>query len=341
MQRVKARGARTSRVRSLRRRIHESDVLTGLTAGVVVVILIVVAGYVYLSPPNKQTVTFTTRDAASLSGGEDVRVAGISVGKVAGIDLASDHVSVDLEIESDVRIGDRTRADVRLLTAVGGYFVTLVPGGQVTPTSRVIAADRVTVPYTIADTLQHLPRITSEVRGVPMEQTLAQLSDGLQHNSDSVRNLVSGMQSLAEIVDKQKHQVTSILSMASNYLTTFNSSSDFVFELIRKINVVLSAFYPYRAGFTEAYRQLGLVARRLGVVAQFYVNHEDQFYRAVSLAENTAGQLRDGMSDMIATLEPLRDRLMSLLGNGGADGPWARFTLDATKMCQPVPGRSC
>lgn len=322
-------------------RVRGSDVLIGMVAVGVVGVLVVLTGYFYLVPPDKQTVSFTTMDASSLSGGEDVRVAGVSVGKVDGVSLGADDVEVRLQVDASVLIGDKTRAEVRLLTAVGGYYVALVPGGRRNVDSRTIAPDRVSVPYTIADTLQQLPQVTSNVQGAPIDQTLSQISDGLQHNSESVRSLIEGVQSLATIVDKQKQQVTSILSMASEYLATFNNSSDFVFELIRKINIVLSAFYPYRDGFTEAYRQLGLVARRLGVVAQFYVNHEDQFYAAVSTAEATAAQLSDQMSGMIANLEPLRDRLVSLLGDGGPDTPWTQFTLDATKMCLPTPGAPC
>ena len=113
------------------KRIEMSDAAVGLVAIGVVAVLAAVAAYFYLSPPNERTVTFTTRDAVSLRGGEDVRVAGISVGKVKDVVLASDdnNVTVSMSVKSDVHLGDDARVQVRLLTAVGGFFVALEPGG--------------------------------------------------------------------------------------------------------------------------------------------------------------------------------------------------------------------
>lgn len=64
-----------SGMRKFRERLAENDLLAG--ALVMAVIAIVVAGvsYFYLSPPGRQGVTFTTRDAAAVSGGEDDSVS--------------------------------------------------------------------------------------------------------------------------------------------------------------------------------------------------------------------------------------------------------------------------
>ncbi|ASR01249.1 MlaD family protein [Gordonia rubripertincta] len=322
-------------------RIRANDFLTGMVAVGLAAVLIAGVSYFYMAPPGRQAITFTTRDVASLSGGEDVRVAGISVGKVADVRLRADDVEVELDVTDDVVVGDRSSVRVQLLTAVGGYFVSLIPSGRVTDTSRTIPADRVTVPYTIADTLQELPRITNEVDGDPIESTLAQVADGLGENSKSLRHLIDGMRSISTIVDKQRRQVDSILAMASDYMTTFANSREFVFELIRKVNVALSQFHTYRAGFSEAYRQLGGVLQRLGAVSNFYLNHSDQIYAAVVGARNTADRLRYGMDAMIDNLGPLQSRLASLVAPEGAPDADSAFVLDATAMCLPVAGRKC
>ncbi|MDS1114810.1 MlaD family protein [Gordonia westfalica] len=322
-------------------RIRANDFLTGVVALGVVVALAAGVTYFYMSPPGRQTVTFTTSDAASLSGGEDVRVAGISVGKVSDVRLRKDDVEVDLDVTGDVKVGDRSSVRVQLLTAVGGYFVSLVPAGKASEESRTIPADRVTVPYTIADTLQELPRITNQVEGDPVESTLAQVADGLGENSKSLRNLIDGLQSLSGIVDRQRRQVDSILAMASNYMTTFSNSREFVFELIRKVNIAFSQFYTYRAGFSKAYEELGGVLERLGAVSKFYLNHKDQIYSAVVAARGTAERLRDGMSAMIDNLGPLQKQLTALVAPEGASNANTAFVLDATAMCLPVAGRTC
>ena len=142
-------------------------------------------------------------------------------------------------------------------------------------------------------------------------------------------------------MDDQKVQVRSILDMANEYLTTFDNSRDFVFELVRKVNIALSQYYTYRAGFSQAYKGLGGVLERVGVLAQFYLNHTDQVYPAVVAARDTLRRLNDTTSGFINQLVPLRDELMRLIGPANAADQNAGFVLDATSMCLPVPGRAC
>jgi phospholipid/cholesterol/gamma-HCH transport system substrate-binding protein len=330
-----------SKLTRFRERLAENDILAGGLAILLVVVIVAGVAYFYLAPPGRQTATFTTRDAAAVAGGEDVRVAGISVGKVSSVTLRDNDVQVTLDVEDSVRIGDRSSVKVQLLTAVGGYFVSLVPAGRVTEGSTTIAANRVSVPYTVADILQELPRVTNDVEGEPVDKTLEQVADGLSQNSTSVRNAIAGLQTLATVMDQQKAQVHSILDMASNYLTTFDNSRQFVFELIRKVNIALSQYYTYRAGFSEAYRQLGGVLERLGTLARFYLNHTDQAYPAVVAARDTLSRLTDTTSGFIDKLEPLRQQLVRLIGSDGRASTDSTFVVDASTMCLPVPGRNC
>ncbi|MFI7666113.1 MlaD family protein [Nocardia sp. NPDC049526] len=308
-----------------------------------VAVVTVITTYFYVMPPNRQTVTFTTRDAVSLRGGEDVRIAGVSVGKVDRLRFDGRQVTVDLSVKSSVELGDRTRVDVRLLTAVGGYFVTLVPLGRAGNAHHIsVPIERVTVPYTIADILQQLPRVTGQVNGVPIDKILEQINSGLGENPEALRNVVSGMQTLATVLDRQKQQVQSTLGLVSEYSSTFNASREFVFMLANKINVVLSTYYTYRAGFSEAFRQLGEVLLRIGAVSKFYVNHETDIAQLVERVRLGAGQLRDGMNDLINNLTPLQQRLKELVGPQLSSGNAAAGeTIDGSAICLPVAGRAC
>lgn len=328
-------------MRGFREALVDNDILVGMIALVVAIAAVISVGTMYLRPPNRATVSFTTRDAAAIAAGDDVRIAGISVGKVSDVSLRDHNVHVTLDVDREVRVGDRSRVKVQLLTAVGGYYVSLVPSGVVTRDSDVIPPNRVTVPYTVADILQELPRVTDNVDGVPIERGLAQVSDGLSQNAVAVRNAVSGLQAIAGIVDKQKGQVRSVLDMASNYLATFNSSRAYLSELVRKLNIVLSQYYTYRVRFTEAYRQLGSVLERIGTLARFYLNHSDELYPSVAAARDLAHRVGDSIGGAIDNLEPLRQQLLRLIGPDGTGLTDGTFIVDAAGMCLPMEGKTC
>ncbi|MCR5979249.1 MCE family protein [Gordonia jinghuaiqii] len=322
-------------------RVRNSDLLKGLIAVVVAAVLVATVGILYMNPPNTKTVSFMTKDAISVRGGEDVRVAGISVGKVESVELGDDAVEVGLQIGSDTRIGDESRVEVRLLTAVGGYFVTLIPLGETVSGNTVIPLERVTVPYTIADTLQELPRVTDNTEGVPVEATLDELSRGLGSHPDGIRDAVAGMQTIARVVDRQKKQVESILSMVGRYSATFDESRAFVSSLIDKANILISTFHIHRVGFNEAYFYLGNVLSRLGPIGRFYMNHRHQVADAVQKTRDLAGGLRDEMGGLIGNLETARDQLMRLVEPVDVAVRGGQFEIDASNLCLPVRGRQC
>jgi len=316
----------------------------GILALIVVALLVGVAGYFYIAPPGQRTISFQTRDAVSLRGGEDVRLAGVSVGKVEGLELHDDHVTVTAKVDDGVVLGDETRVEVRLLTAVGGYFVTLLPQGERVDGELVIPVARTTVPYTVADTLQDLPPITDEVNGVPVDKVLEQIDDGLGANPDALRNIVSGLQTFATILSKQKDQVRTTLDMVSEYSAAFDASRDYLFTLARKTNTVLSAYYTYRNGFSDGIAELGNVLMRLGAVTRLYVDYEGEIATLIQTAREGAVQARDGLNAIIDQLEPLNQQLKKLTRdpeNAPRQSDPSAALLQTGDICLPIAGAKC
>ncbi len=51
------------------------------------------------------------REAAGIQEGNEVRVAGVKVGKVTGIDLEGQHVRIDFRVDHGTELGSRTGRD--------------------------------------------------------------------------------------------------------------------------------------------------------------------------------------------------------------------------------------
>ncbi|MGH2808776.1 MAG: MCE family protein, partial [Actinomycetota bacterium] len=65
------------------------------------------------------------RDAAGLQPGNEVRVAGVKVGKVTKIELTPDAARVTMEVEEAVQLPMETRVEVKLRTLLGQKFIDL------------------------------------------------------------------------------------------------------------------------------------------------------------------------------------------------------------------------
>ncbi|MGY2062732.1 MlaD family protein, partial [Nocardia gipuzkoensis] len=101
------------------------EIRLGIAGVVLVAILAVGAGVLYVAPIGKKTYTADLAEAQSVKAGDDIRVAGISVGKVKSLELQPDRVIMRFTVDSKVFVGDQSTLDVRMLTVVGGNYVAL------------------------------------------------------------------------------------------------------------------------------------------------------------------------------------------------------------------------
>lgn len=71
------------------------------------------------------TVYADLEDAAGVQAGNEVRVAGVRVGRVTGITLRPSAARLEMEVEADVQLPVETRLEVKLKTLLGQKFIDL------------------------------------------------------------------------------------------------------------------------------------------------------------------------------------------------------------------------
>ena len=332
--------ASAARISAAFRRIGRSEVMLGSVVLIVVLVTLATTTLIYLHPAGRKSIAFDTTDASSVRTGQDVRIAGVSVGKVSKISMQATTVHVEAEINDDTFVGADTRVEVRMLTPVGGYYVALIPVGDTPIGDTAIPVDRVKMPYSIADVLQEAPRVTGNLNGTDVKANIEQLAQGLEHNSASVGSLITGLDSIATVMAQQRDQVRTTLDLATEYMRTFNGSRDFVFQLVQKVEIVLATYYTYRDGFNETYALLGDVLVRIMPFEEFYLNHKGQILDAVNQARNAFKSIQQNINPVIDQLSVLRSQLDSLLTPDGLK-ELGGGTLLASDLCVPIPGRIC
>ncbi|MEA2487430.1 MAG: phospholipid/cholesterol/gamma-HCH transport system substrate-binding protein, partial [Actinomycetota bacterium] len=65
------------------------------------------------------------KDAAGLQSGNEVRIAGVRVGRVTGVHLTPQSARVTMEIRRDVHIPQESRVAVKLATLLGQKFIDI------------------------------------------------------------------------------------------------------------------------------------------------------------------------------------------------------------------------
>ncbi|MCU1642849.1 MAG: hypothetical protein JWN03_3124 [Nocardia sp.] len=318
----------------------QRHVLIGVIAVGTAVVVAVSAGALYVHPLHQQQVVFETTDAAALRSGEEVRVAGIPAGKVSAVRLRPDHVEVALSVDNSIFLGTDTAVDIRMLTAVGGYYVALVSAGDAPLGSRTIPAARVQLPYRLPELLDDAPQKIAGLDAPAIGDGLDKAATALEENPGSVKSMIDSVQALAGVLEHQRDQVGTSLSVTQEYLSKFSDQRDVLFNMLRKAAIVLRVLDDTHVEFAYAYEGLAHVFTKVKTLTNFYSNHRDEVYNAVQQLDTAAHGVNTDLPGLIGRLQTFINYLQSLLGPDGVRLAGGDQVL-ATDLCVPIPGRSC
>lgn len=321
------------------KRLIRSPLAWGATALAVVVIVCLVVAWVYVNPPAQQKISFYTDDALSVSTGDTVRVAGVVVGKVEERALENDRVRIQLSVDKSVFIGDQSQVQVRMLTVVGGYYVTIVPLGDRPLGGSAIPVDRVTMPYSLIRTLADTTKITQQVAPQPIQMSIDQIQNGLTgDNTNALTQILAAGNTITQMMERQRGQLTRILEGSNEYIKQLNDNRDLLQYLIKRIAILEETLVLYGQGFAAALDGMGQIVTRVGAINDFYMPRRVDFLNRVRgiLGEFQAIADRNGV--VVRVLRRIRDRMENTLDAQDNGTP---PELLATDLCVPTEGARC
>ncbi|MGB8404296.1 MAG: MlaD family protein [Mycobacterium sp.] len=319
-------------------KIFRNPIIWGAGALVFATVVAVVLAHVYFNPPGQgKIISFYTDDAASVRVGEEVRMAGISVGKVTDLSLEPNQVLVKAQVNDDAFVGDRSQVDVRMLTVVGGYYVNVASIGATPLGDRTIPLSHVTMPYSLVRALTDTTKITENVNPTPVNESLNQIAHGLTGtNVEVVSNVINAGNGLMSAVERQRGQVTKILDISDEYIKTLANYREKFADLLRKVSIVIQTLVIYNSGLAGTLQGLGEVLLDLIPIADFYENHRLAFVEKVRnyLSRGQDFVTRNGVTIRgLQRVQNLMDRVL--------DAQNAPPGLLATDLCMPLPGSPC
>jgi phospholipid/cholesterol/gamma-HCH transport system substrate-binding protein len=320
-------------------KLFHSQRLWGAVALAVIAIAGIVAASLYSSPPNRRIVSFYTTDAASVRPGDTVRVAGIVVGTVKDATLESDQVRVRTSVNRDAFVGDQSQVEVRMLTVVGGYYVTIIPMGDKSLGAQPIPKERVTMPYSLMEALSDTTKITNNIAPRPIRENIDQLQQGLHGvNAESVGAVLKAGNAIVDTLDRQRGQLSEILQLSDEYIDRLANYRDTLQSYIRRVAILEETLVLYGKSFGDTQVGIGAIVQQVKPVVDLYYTHRSDYYERI---QGILGDLRTIASRngaIVRLLGRIHDRMERALDR---QNNYVRPELLATDVCIPVHGSPC
>jgi phospholipid/cholesterol/gamma-HCH transport system substrate-binding protein len=189
-------------------------------------------------------------EAAGLKPEDEVRVAGVKVGKVLSVDLDGDKVLVGFRVK-DARLGEQTRADIRIKTLLGRKLLSVTPEGDgELDEGAVIPLARTTAPFDITDAFRDLATTAEEIDADQMAESFTVLADTFRDTPDEVRASLEGLSRISNTIASRDAQlrelltrsegVTKVLAERDQDLTAFMADSSLVLQELRSRREAIS-----------------------------------------------------------------------------------------------------
>lgn len=210
----------------MKRSFRERDPLRVGMLGMVSVLLLVLFTFnlTRLQGGIRYAAAFT--EAGGLRPGEDVRVAGVKVGKIREVGLEEDHVKVVFTVNGNVRVGATSRAQIKIATILGSHYLDVQPGGgrrqsphAEIPTSRTAPA------YEVVPALEDLSAQLGKIDVPRLGKAFDTLSQTMKGSPENVRGALAGLSRVSRAVAARDDSLTDLLGHTRDVTTLLASRS--------------------------------------------------------------------------------------------------------------------
>ncbi len=186
-------------------------------------------------------------EIGALKAGNEVRVAGVSVGNVKDVELKGDRVLVTFKMDKNTKLGTETEADIRIRTLLGAEFLALQPKGPGDlPTRAVIPVSRTTPPYDVVQAFSDLSENTDQIDVPALASALDSLNDIAADTPEEFRGAIKGLSALSSNLAARDSQINSLLVNLKKVSGVLNSRNDELVTLFKDSDVLFRAISERR-----------------------------------------------------------------------------------------------
>lgn len=272
-------------------------------------------------------------DVSGLRTGDVVKLAGVDVGEVTGVDVERGRAVVDFEVDEDVGVPTDSTVEVRWRNLVGQRYLSIVPGQ-----AAELVADGDTMANTanVVDLGQLVNQLAPLARSVNPDQLNTILTGLLEAFEGNDENFDAVLRDLATVLDTLAARDDQISGMLEDYgaiTTAIASRDDQIQAMVTNLVGISETFADNRALLDQALVDLGGFTEGLDA---FLERSSGDLGAVLDHLAVLAGTATDGIDDLERALQGLPVVFQALLPAVN-QGEWVRVNV----MCVTVVTGPC
>lgn len=258
-------------------------------------------------------------EIGGLKDGNEVRVAGVPVGNVRGIELVGNKVRVTFKVDKGTRLGRETGAEIRVRTLLGAQFLALTPSGSGRlDKGSTIPVSRTVPPYDVVQAFSDLSTTTEALDVGQISDALETLADVAAETPEEFRGAIRGVSDLSQNLAARDEQINTLLVNLKKVTGVINSRDAELETLVKDSAVLFDAISARR----ESIHRLLVSTQQISAQLSTLVRETEADLKPALT------QLRK-VTTMLARNEQSLDRALTVMpgflrvfANALGNGPW-------------------
>ena len=258
-------------------------------------------------------------EAGGLKANDEVRIAGVRVGKVEKVELAGDHVRATFRVDGGADFGDETRAAIKVKTMLGAMYLALQPAGagQLDEESE-IPLERTTSPYNVIDAFSGLAENSARIDTDQLAESLTTLADLTRNTPEEFKAALDGVSRLSANIAARDTQINSLLKNLERVSSVLDDRDQDIVALMRDSDVLFRALVQRRQAVHNLLVSTTTLSKELTALVQ---QSRADLKPALTHLDNVVQVLNkneDNLDNSLRLMAPFYRVFANTLGTG----PW-------------------
>ncbi|MUL47422.1 MCE family protein [Mycobacterium sp. CBMA293] len=243
-------------------------------------------------PTNTYSAVFT--DVSGLKEGDDVRVAGVRVGRVDTIELAGGQAKVTFRVQRDQTLFTNTVASVTYQNIIGQRYVGLTEGagtGQELRDGAELPRDRTTPSFDISYMLNGFEPLFTELDPQQVDNLTNAVVQAFQGDQGSLLALTTQASTLASTLAGPDQVLGELITNLDRLMVTLAGQSEHLKTMLHQSQSALAALASRRGELIASMGSITATVQRLSRIVAAVTPDLQQFI------EREPGFLQHGLTD--------------------------------------------
>jgi len=267
-------------------------------------------------------------DVAGLVVGDDVRIAGVRVGRVDGIGLAGDVAEIRFTVDSQVPLPRSVRAKIRYRNLVGQRYLALAEGpgegaADRLPAGGVIPLTQTTPALDLTIVFNGFRPLFTGLEPDDVNKLSFEIIQVLQGEGGTVESLLRRTASLTTTLADRDGAIGRVITNLNGVLATLAERDAELDETIVRLQQFVSGLSADREAIGAAISSIGDLAQATGSLVR---DARPDLAQNLTLLDRLAGTLNANGGVIEDTLHRLPDRYQALTRTASF-GSWFNFFL--------------